>query len=128
VVFRLLSGVMAALFAVAVAVQYNDPDPIRWSLLYGAACAVSIAAIRSTKSPRIAALAVGAVALVWGGYWAVTSSAGLALYQRMFDSWEMKSTPIEEAREASGLLIVAGWMAVIAIRSFRAAPPGAARR
>ena len=30
----------------------------------------------------------------------------------MFDAWEMKSPSVEEAREASGLLIVAAWMIV----------------
>jgi hypothetical protein len=36
----------------------------------------------------------------------------------MFDAWEMKNTPIEEAREASGLFIVTMWMAVVAIRAW----------
>ena len=38
----------------------------------------------------------------------------------MFDAWEMKSPSVEEAREASGLLIVAVWMIVLMIRARRA--------
>ena len=52
-------------------------------------------------------------------YWAATSGTPFVLYEHMFDAWEMKNTAIEEAREASGLLIVAFWMAVIAVWSRR---------
>jgi hypothetical protein len=41
---------------------------------------------------------------------------GLSEYGHMFDAWEMKSVPIEEAREASGLLLVALWMGVLYFR------------
>jgi hypothetical protein len=37
----------------------------------------------------------------------------------MFDAWEMQSVNVEQAREATGLLIVAGWMAVLAVRAKR---------
>lgn len=115
--FRILNGVMALLFAVAVAVQYNDPDPARWMALYGAAFVVTLMAAVHGRALFGAAAAVGAVALVWGAYWAVTSGAPLVLYEHMFDAWEMKNSAIEEAREASGLLIVAVWMTVIAASS-----------
>jgi len=39
----------------------------------------------------------------------------------MFDAWEMKSPSVEEAREASGLLIVAAWMMVLFVRARRSA-------
>ena len=67
----------------------------------------------------MAPVAACAVALIWGVYWAVTSGTPFVLYEHMFDAWEMKNTAIEEAREASGLLIVAFWMAVIAVWSRR---------
>ena len=117
--FRIVNGVMAVLFAVAVAVQYNDPDPIRWMALYGAALVVSLLVAIRGRGPLVGAAVVGAVALVWGIYWAVTSGTPLALYEHMFDSWEMKDTHVEEAREASGLLIVAVWMAIVAAQARR---------
>ena len=116
-VFRIVNSLMALLFAVAVAVQYNDPDPVRWMALYGAACLVSLTAAVRERAPMLVAAGVGIVALAWGAYWAVTSGTALTLYEHMFDSWEMKDTHIEEAREASGLFIVAIWMAVVAARS-----------
>ena len=115
--FRVVNGVMALLFAVAVAVQYNDPDPVRWMALYGAAFVIALMAAVRGRGPIVAAAGVGAVALVWGLYWAVTSGTPLTLYEHMFDSWEMKNTSIEEAREASGLFIVALWMAIVAAQS-----------
>ncbi len=39
----------------------------------------------------------------------------------MFDAWEMKDTSIEEAREATGLLIVFVWMAVVGLWSWLSA-------
>jgi hypothetical protein len=33
---RILNGVLARLFAVAVAVQYNDQDPVRWMAVIAA--------------------------------------------------------------------------------------------
>ena len=115
--FRVVNGVMALLFAVAVAVQYNDPDPLRWMALYGAAFVIALMAAVRGRGPIVAAACVGAVALVWGLYWAVSSGTALTLYEHMFDSWEMKNTAIEEAREASGLFIVAIWMAIVAAQS-----------
>jgi hypothetical protein len=117
VAFRVLNGVMAALFALAVAVQYNDPDPVRWMAIYLAACLVTLMAAIRGSAPRAASVTVGLIALAWCIYWGSTSRASLGTYAHMFDAWEMKNEPIEEAREASGLLIVSVWMAVVALRT-----------
>jgi hypothetical protein len=36
----------------------------------------------------------------------------------MFEEFEMKNIGVEESREMYGLLLVAGWMAVLAHRAF----------
>ncbi len=116
--FRPLNGVMAALFVLGVAVQYNDPDPALWMALYGAAAALSVlVAVRGT-APLWATASVGLVALAWAAGWAVGVS-GLNAYVHMFDAWEMRTAPIEEARETSGLLIIAVWMAVTTVYTRR---------
>src|SRR5262245_59979600 len=104
---------MAALFLLAIVVQYNDPDPLRWMLMYAAAFVMSLLALVRGSAPMAPALALGVIALVWVLYWA-TNVTTLATYGHMFDSWEMKSVPVEEARETSGLLIVVAWMVVLA--------------
>jgi len=118
---------MAALFAVAVAVQYNDPHPVLWMAIYGAACAVSIVAAWRGSVPVAAPVTVGIIAFIWALDWAATSYVGIGIYSHMFDAWEMKSSSIEEAREATGLLIVAVWMAVVAARSRAGAGSGQVR-
>ena len=110
--FRTLNAMMAALFVFAVVVQYNDPDPVPWMAIYSAAAGLCAVAALRGRVPPIAPAIVGAVALAWALDWA-SGVRSLATYGHMFDSWEMKSQPIEEAREASGLLIVAGWMAIL---------------
>ena len=117
-IFRMLNAVMAALFALSVAVQYNDPDPLRWMAIYGAACAISIVSAVRGVAPFATSMAVAIVALVWSVFWMVTSKPTLSVFTHMFDAWEMKSTPIEEAREACGLLIVAVWMAINVLRAW----------
>jgi hypothetical protein len=106
---------MALLFVFAAAVNLNDPDPVQWVGLYLAAAGVALyAALRQRISP-IPAIAVGLVALVW----ALALGSGVqqfGVFGRMFESWEMQNVQVEEARETSGLLIVAGWMAAIVFR------------
>jgi Transmembrane family 220, helix len=112
--YRISNWVMAALFLFAVVVQYNDPDPLRWMAIYGGACGVCVAAARRGAVPRWAPLLIGFLAIAWS-LEIMTGVRTLNVYAHMFDAWEMKSAPIEEAREASGLVIVAVWMIVLTL-------------
>jgi len=112
VIFRIVAGLMAALLAFAAAINFNDPDPVRWVAIYGAACAVSIVTAVTGAVPSAASAAIAAVALAWSLALA-TRVPSLEVYSHMLDEWEMKSPTIEEAREACGLFIVAVWMAVV---------------
>jgi len=116
-IFRTANGVMAALFAFAAAVQYNDPDPWRWVIVYSGAGLVALLVAVRGVIPLTAAVIVGVVALLWGLSIALRIPS-LDVYGYMFDAWEMKSEPIEEARETTGLLIVAGWMALVVARAW----------
>jgi hypothetical protein len=57
---------MAVLFAFAAAVQYNDPDPLRWIAVYGVATLASVLALAG-RLPRLLPALVGLGALVWAG-------------------------------------------------------------
>ena len=117
-VFRIISTVMTGLFAVALAVQYNDPDPGRWMLIYGAAGVLSAWVVVRGSAPLPPAVIVGLIGLFMG--LAIGRGVlGSVAFSEIFQSWEMKSSEIEDAREASGLLIVAGWMAVLTIEAWR---------
>lgn len=104
---------MCALFVLAVGVQFNDPDPLRWVAIYGAAFLVSAAVAWSGRITWIAPVAVAVIAVCWSLALMIGGPAA-SQYSHMFDAWEMKSVSVEEAREATGLLIVAAWMAVLA--------------
>ena len=72
---------------------------------------------RAAFHPAIAAILAG-IAIAWAAAIGVRVGGGDS-YLHMFDAWEMKTPAIEEAREAIGLVIVAGWMLVIAATSRR---------
>ena len=117
---RIVHWIFAVLFTISALLQYNDPDPIRWIAIYTVACAVSLAMyIKRWVVPAVP-LAVLVIASVWAMAIAFGGPAA-SEYEHMFDAWEMKSPSVEEAREASGLLIVAVWMIVLLVRARRAA-------
>jgi Transmembrane family 220, helix len=63
--FRIVDALMALILLAAVAVQYNDPDPIRWMAIYGAACLLSVITVVQRHVHPAVRLLVSAVALVW---------------------------------------------------------------
>ena len=106
----------AMLFLFAAVVQYNDPDPTRWMIVYGSAALVCILATRSIALARgfwLAPAFVAVVALLWAASIFLGIEHPLMPW-RMFDEWEMKDVAVEETRETFGLLIVAGWMTMTA--------------
>ena len=114
-VFKVANWLMIAAFLFSVAVQYNDPDPIRWMLIYGLAALGCILKLRHRLRWYFPA-AVGATAF----FWAVSIAPrviGKTTFGDMFQSFEMINPIVEEAREMGGLLIVAAWMGVLVLVS-----------
>lgn len=106
--FKLPCWVMAALFAICVALQYNDPDPIRWMLIYGAAMVVSILMPMKRDAAKLG-LVVALIALVWA------AMLILGIYDKVtlsdvFLKMSEKGGAVEEEREAGGLLIEGVWL------------------
>ena len=102
---RGLSLVLAAVFALAAGLQFNDPDPWLWSGAYLGAAILSLLAWREALSAKLAALAglgFGLPALYW-------LPALLNAPASAFGAWEMDGAAAEEAREAGGLLLCAVW-------------------
>ena len=107
-VFILLNVVMACLFLVGCAVQYNDPDPFVWMALYGVAAvnAGFAAAKRYTYWSFVGAAAY----LLYAVYLLPWGFLGESLFIR--PTWHMISDRNELAREAVGLSVCAVWMLV----------------
>jgi len=115
VVYRALNCAMCALFLLAVVVQWNDPDPLQWMAIYGAAFVVCMVVARRGRIH----VAAPAVIMVIAVAWSVALMAGgpdAGAFSHMFDTWEMKAASVEEAREETGLLIVGAWMLVVAVK------------
>src|SRR5688572_11586761 len=66
---RIVCAVMAVLFSFSAAVQYNDPDPIRWAAIYLAAMAVCIGYV-ARPMPALPAVLVAVASLGWALIWA----------------------------------------------------------
>jgi hypothetical protein len=108
--FRLLAYVMAALLAVCVALQHNDPDPGRWMAIYGAGALLSIALPARRLAAAPAAL-LGLASLAWAAY-LVHRTWGAIELADLTGKMSEKGGTVEEGREAGGLAIQGAWLAI----------------
>lgn len=114
---RILNGFFLVAFLLSIAVQHNDPDPLRWMVLYGAAAACCLAWERRWGPRWLPALPC-VVALGWLVLVLADIPPGAEILPAMSD-WHMKSGGSEELREAGGLLLVGTWMAALGWRPRR---------
>ncbi len=110
------AALFAALFALAAAVQWNDPDPTLWILGYLAVSGLSVAAFFGRRLLIPNALA----ALVLTLWFATLAPSLIGAPEEAFTSFEMKAAPHEKPREAVGLGLAAVWCGVLAVWSRRA--------
>lgn len=118
--FVVANVLMLVVFTVFTALQWNDPDRIRWTAMYGSAavaCALGLLGV----PPWIAPAAVGLVALSWAVVWTPGVIANVPFWD-LFSTYRMMGPDVEEARELLGLLIVVGWMAKLVTAQRRRVP------
>lgn len=103
-------AVMAFLFAASAALQWNDPDPWRWIVLYvAAAVAAGMSAARRPGLLLTATLAGACLAwmsFLWDGMMAFVRRGDWSLLAATMKAGEPM---IEESREFLGLAIVLAW-------------------
>lgn len=109
--------IAAAMFAASVAVQINDPDPLPWMATYGGAAIIALLECTRRVRPVFPAL-LSLTALGWAATLA-PRVIGVVPFAEMFGGFEMKNVGVEESREMYGLLLVALWMAAVAIAAGR---------
>ena len=121
IILFILNIVMASLFLFSVILQYNDPDPIQWMLIYGLAMIVCILYLTGKLKWYFSA-AVGVAALVWAAFILPDVWGKPTDWPHVFGMMHMITERVEETREIGGLLIVAIWMLVLtlAVRARRA--------
>jgi hypothetical protein len=115
---RAANGLFALMYLFSAAVQYNDPDPLRWMAMYLAGAATCVA-WELRKMPRVVPIAVGLVAFAWSA-WTLANVHLTAPVGEALSDWHMHAGGSEELREGLGLAIVVAWMAVLAVKPQRA--------
>jgi hypothetical protein len=104
------------LFSLSVGLQVNDPDPVRWMALYGAA-GIAVGVLPAHRFVSLACIAIGLVAAGWCAYLGQQVFGAI----KVSDLWlkmSEKGGAVEVGREAGGLAIVA--IGLIACGAFRA--------
>jgi hypothetical protein len=108
---------MAALFGLAAALQYNDPDPLQWIAIYAAAAIACVLwGLRRTTWPLAAAVTLSAA--VWAGL-LVPQVLGHIQLSDLFLRMSEKGGRVEIGREIGGLVLVAAWMIVLQVSERR---------
>ncbi|WP_036385748.1 transmembrane 220 family protein [Muricauda sp. MAR_2010_75] len=108
--FKIFAIVFTLLFGYAIVVQFNDPDALKWILIYLAAAVASVLfLLKKLKSSIYFALTVFFL-ILFVVYWPET-------YEGVQLDHGMKTVNIEEGRESLGSLIAAVVMLVYALRT-----------
>ena len=94
--------------------QLNDPDPVRWIAIYGAAALVCVVP-SARRGGAWSAWTVSSVALGWS-LWIAPQALGLESLADLTAHMTADRPEIEAAREALGLAIVSLWTAGRALR------------
>ncbi|MEX2527264.1 MAG: transmembrane 220 family protein [Gemmatimonadota bacterium] len=111
-----MTALGAGVFILSAAVQWNDPDPAGWIILYlFAALASGLEAARRGTWHLPAAVTM--VALGWAVL--LLPMVRLDALPHLLEGWGMYSPGVEEAREFGGLLMVAGWSGVLTRAAWR---------
>lgn len=108
---KIAGWVAAALFLFSAAVQWNDPDPLRWIFAYGVAAGISAAFSLDYPVRALAAVA----AFVYAGLALAVAPESLPASFEDLIAPTMKTLAIEEARESLGLGSSGLWCAVLAL-------------
>lgn len=111
--WQLLNIPFAAVFVFGAILQYNDPNPIPWVLIYLAAALPCALVVTNRPGWRLPAV-VAVVAAAWCGVY-VFQGAWTVPVGEMFAEWEMKNQEVLKTREMFGLGIIAVWTTLLAV-------------
>ena len=115
-IFPITNYFMFGIFILSAVVQYNDPDPLQWIVIYVLAGIACLLYKRISFDTHFSVF-VGFVALIWAVF-LIPYVAEVSLND-IFESVQMKTESVEVIREIGGLLIVVIWMVVLAFKSFK---------
>lgn len=107
---RTVNWIFVVLFAISALLQYNDPDPVRWAVLYASA-AVAAALMAAGRPQRLLMAAVAGACASWMTYeWdGMVAFAARGDWSLLASTMKAGEPMIEESREFLGLAIVLTW-------------------
>lgn len=112
ILFKVLGFLFTVLFLISSVLQYNDPDPFIWIIIWGVAGLISLG-FALNEMPFQIPLVAGILAFIGFFY----------VYPEKFEGFEIGAGDIknvEEGREAFGLLIIAIVLLTFAWRTWYA--------
>ena len=110
---KVLNRVMMVMFSGFIALQLNDPDPWVWAAIYLVPLVVCVCWEMGRLSRVLPALT--ALVAVGGAIWIMGVSSCESDLSLVLGDWAMERVGSETLREAGGLVLVAVWMAVLAV-------------
>ncbi|MDF0717512.1 transmembrane 220 family protein [Muricauda sp. 334s03] len=108
--FKIFAVVFTLLFGYAIVVQFNDPDALKWVLIYLTAAVASVLFLLKKLKSSIYFLLTIFFLVLFFVYWPET-------YEGVQLDHGMKTVNIEEGRESLGSLIAAVVMLVYGLRT-----------
>jgi hypothetical protein len=108
------------LFLFSAFVQYNDPDPLSWIVIYGLAAFVCIFYLFKKIYWLIPAV-TGGIAFLWMIilFPEISNTQETIIWPDVFGRADMKTEAVEITREIFGLFLVFIWMAVLTLQGLR---------
>ena len=109
-----MNYLMLAIFILAIAVQFNDPDSGVWIAVYSTAALVCLLASKEQLHWMLPAL-IGVLVLTWAIVLFSQIDSKITFSDLFLSSWTMKTYAIELMREVGGLTIVLVWMIALSV-------------
>ena len=120
ILWKVVTILMTGLLLLSALVQWNDPDPFRWIVCYSVTAIITLCSLIRPLPPSIP--------LIWGLLVLLSSlfvGIDFLMSEEQFE-WDsfwnvmtMKNEAVELGRELGGLLLVTGWLTVLALNSKR---------
>lgn len=116
---KIANWALAALFFLFALVQYNDPDPVQWMLMYGGVAALYV--LDALGRPNRPATWVGlAVALSWAASYAPDFWHWVQMgMPSIVETMKADKPYVELTREFLGLLIAAAGCAWLLVKKVK---------
>ena len=105
---KIFNFILALLFALFAIVQYNDPDPLRWIVLYGFVAFISLMAGFGRYYPWMNWLGI-IICVIWSAtlFPSIRELVGEHNTSDLIESMQATKPYIEGSRESLGLLLSA---------------------